>query len=117
MGRNANLSGVHRYWADNGVGQQSDRDPLGRVGALRRSVHAQEGTAAQVPLRTKRQSVLQQRQERLLVPNLLHDAEQARHGQLVTAHRSAVIPNIVARVITYYYSTYIMDGIVSLGSY
>lgn len=83
VGRNADFSGVHRHGPDNGLGQQGNRDPFGRDRPPGRRVHAQEGAAPQVPLRTQRQSILQQREERLQLSDLFHDAEQAGHGQLV----------------------------------
>lgn len=85
VGRDANVSGVHRHRPDHGLGKQSNRNPLRRVGSPRWRVHAQEGAETQVPLRTERQSVLQQRQERFFLSNLLYDVEQTRDGQLVTS--------------------------------
>lgn len=85
MGRDADVGGVHRHGADHGLGQQGHRDPLRGERPPGRRVHAQEGAAAQVPLRAQRQGVLLLGQGRLLLPDLLHDPQQARHGQLVAA--------------------------------
>lgn len=45
--------------------------------------HAQEGATLEIPVRAQRQSILQQCQRCFIVSNLLHDAQQAGHGQLV----------------------------------
>lgn len=52
VGRDADVGGVHRHRPDNGVGQQGHRDPVRGERPPRRRVHAQEGAATQVPLRT-----------------------------------------------------------------
>jgi len=46
-------------------------------------VHAQKGAALEIPLRAQRQSILQQCQRCFIVSNLLYDAQQTGHGQLV----------------------------------
>lgn len=55
VGRVADVRRVHRHRADHGLGQQGHRDPRRRHGQPRRRFHAQEGPAAQVPLRAQRQ--------------------------------------------------------------
>lgn len=58
-------------------------DPFGGDRPFGRRLHAQEVAASEIPLRAERQGILQQCQRGVLVPDLLHDAEQAGHGQLV----------------------------------
>ena len=61
-----------------------------RDGSPGRRVHAQEGPEVEVPVRAQRQGLLQLGQGRLLMPNLLHDTQQAGHGQLVVEKKSKI---------------------------
>ena len=83
MGRIAHFGGLHRHRPNHGVGQQGHRDSERGDGPFGRRFHAQESPKAQVPLRTERQGVFQLRQRRIIMPNLLHDPQQAGYDQLV----------------------------------
>lgn len=75
MGRNANISGVHRHGANNGMGQQGDRNPLSRIGPFGRRLHAQKGAKAQISVRAQRQGVLLKREKRFFMSDLFYDVK------------------------------------------
>lgn len=83
VGRNADVCRIHWHRANNGLGQQSHRDPLCRIWTPRRRVHAQESTTTQVLMWAQRQSILFLSQRRILLSDILHDSQQAGYGQLV----------------------------------
>lgn len=56
--------------------KKGDRNPKRGNGPTRRSIHAQTGSKAQIPMRTQRQSLLLVGSIRRLMSNLFHDSQQ-----------------------------------------
>ena len=76
--------------------KKGDRNPKRGNGPTRRSIHAQTGSKAQIPVRTQRQSLLLVSAFRRLMPNLFHDSQQT----LELVERESIHQNL------YFYTLY-----------